>query len=76
MARSHQGRAWEPLVAKGTQSLLLIALTWNGALLQIDDLYSMSDMKYDSLVRAGITVHNRHDIPDYLIPPDSAGEFS
>ena len=42
---------------------------------QIDDLYSMSDMKYNALVNAGITVQNRHDIPDYLIPSDSAVEI-
>ena len=34
----------------------------------------MSDMKFNALVNAGITIHNRHDIPDYLVPPDSAVE--
>ena len=35
----------------------------------------MSDMKYDAITSSGIEVLNRHDIPDYLIPPDSAVEI-
>lgn len=35
----------------------------------------MSDMKYDAITSSGIEVLNRHDIPDYLVPPDSAVEI-
>ncbi|CAD6577240.1 MAG: hypothetical protein CYPHOPRED_000198 [Cyphobasidiales sp. Tagirdzhanova-0007] len=56
------------------QALMPDILLWLGVT-KIDDLYSMSDMKYNALVNAGITVQNRHDIPDYLIPSDSAVEI-
>src|ERR1700742_4045984 len=42
---------------------------------QIDHMVSMSDMKYDAIVKSGIPILRRYDIPDHLIPPDSRVEI-
>jgi hypothetical protein len=36
---------------------------------------SMSDMKHDAIVNQGITIHERVEIPDELIPADSVVEI-
>lgn len=47
---------------------------WLG-ITRIDRFISMSDMKYDALVRQGIEVVERVPIPDELIPPDAHVEM-
>ena len=42
---------------------------------KIDRFVSMSNMKFDSLQRSGITVKERVKIPDELIPPDASVEM-
>lgn len=42
---------------------------------KIHNLHSMSNMKYDSIVRSGIEVVNRISIPDELIPQDAKVEM-
>lgn len=42
---------------------------------KIHNLHSMSNMKYDSIVRSGIEVVNRISIPDELIPQDAQVEM-
>ncbi|WP_088617007.1 GTP cyclohydrolase II [Bdellovibrio sp. SKB1291214] len=42
---------------------------------KIHNLHSMSNMKYDAIVKSGITVVNRISIPDYLIPADAQVEM-
>lgn len=42
---------------------------------KIHNLHSMSNMKYDAIVKSGIEVVNRISIPDYLIPPDAQVEI-
>jgi GTP cyclohydrolase II len=42
---------------------------------KIHNLHSMSNMKYDSIVAAGIEVENRISIPDELIPSDAHVEM-
>lgn len=42
---------------------------------KIHNLHSMSNMKYDSIVRSGIEVVNRISIPDDLIPKDAQVEM-
>lgn len=34
-------------------------------------MLSMSNMKHDAIVAAGITIHERVELPDELIPEDS-----
>jgi GTP cyclohydrolase II len=41
--------------------------------LQIDNLISMSNMKYDALINSGITVVNRYELSSDLMPADSQG---
>jgi GTP cyclohydrolase II len=42
---------------------------------KIHNLHSMSNMKYDAIVAAGIEVVNRLSIPDELIPADAQVEM-
>jgi GTP cyclohydrolase II len=56
------------------QELMPDALHWLGVT-RIDRLVSMSDMKYNAITRAGITVVTRVPIPDELIPADAQVEM-
>ncbi|KAF5377842.1 hypothetical protein D9615_006815 [Tricholomella constricta] len=56
------------------QALMPDVLHWLG-IKKVDHLVSMSDMKYDAIVKSGIPILNRYDIPDHLIPPDSRVEI-
>jgi GTP cyclohydrolase II len=56
------------------QELMPDALHWLGVR-RIDHLISMSNMKYDAIVRSGIEVKNRVSIPDGLIPADAQVEM-
>jgi GTP cyclohydrolase II len=49
-------------------------LHWLG-ITKIDRFVSMSNMKYDAVVRAGIEIVTRVPIPDDLIPPDARVEM-
>jgi len=42
---------------------------------KIDNMVSMSDMKYNAIVQSGIPIHKRYDIPEYLLPPDARVEI-
>ncbi len=42
---------------------------------KIHNLHSMSNMKYDAIVKSGIQVVNRISIPDSLIPKDAQVEM-
>lgn len=42
---------------------------------KIHNLHSMSNMKYDAIVKSGIEVVNRVAIPDHLIPQDAQVEM-
>jgi GTP cyclohydrolase II len=42
---------------------------------KIDNLHSMSNMKYNAIVKSGIEVINRISIPDDMIPPDAQVEI-
>ncbi|ORY26814.1 GTP cyclohydrolase N terminal-domain-containing protein [Naematelia encephala] len=41
----------------------------------ITNLISMSNLKYDAIIASGITVKNRYEIPEELIPADSRVEI-
>lgn len=56
------------------QELMPDVLNWLG-LTRIDRLVSMSDMKYDAIVRQGIEVGERVAIPDERIPDDAKVEM-
>jgi len=56
------------------QALMPDILHWLG-ITKIDNIVSMSDMKYDAIVKSGIPIKKRYDIPDHLIPPDSRVEI-
>ena len=56
------------------QELMPDVLHWLGVQ-RIDRLVSMSNMKYDAIVRSGIAVGERVKIPDALIPPDARVEM-
>ncbi|KAF5348599.1 hypothetical protein D9756_009697 [Leucocoprinus leucothites] len=56
------------------QALMPDVLHWLG-IKKIDRMVSMSDMKYDAIVKSGIPILTRYDIPDHLIPPDSRVEI-
>lgn len=56
------------------QELMPDILHWFG-ITKIHNLMSMSNMKYDSIVKSGIKVINRHEIPDHLIPEDAQVEL-
>ncbi|KAF8206368.1 GTP cyclohydrolase N terminal-domain-containing protein [Mycena galopus ATCC 62051] len=56
------------------QALMPDVLHWLG-IKKVDHMVSMSDMKYDAIVKSGIPILNRYDIPEHLIPPDSRVEI-
>jgi GTP cyclohydrolase II len=56
------------------QALMPDVLHWLG-ITKIDNMVSMSDMKYDAIVGSGIPIRKRYDIPSHLIPPDSRVEI-
>jgi GTP cyclohydrolase II len=56
------------------QELMPDVLHWLGVK-KIHRLVSMSNMKYDAIVRAGIEVGERIRIPDELIPADARVEM-
>ena len=56
------------------QQLMPDVLNWLG-ITRIDRLMSMSNMKYDAIVEAGIEVVERVPIPDGLVPPDAQVEL-
>ncbi|POY75469.1 hypothetical protein BMF94_1371 [Rhodotorula taiwanensis] len=56
------------------QELMPDILHWLGVK-KIDNMISMSDMKYNAIVGSGITINRRYEIPEDLIPPDSRVEI-
>ena len=56
------------------QELMPDALHWLG-IRKIDRLVSMSNMKYDAMVRSGIQIVERVPIPDDMIPDDARVEM-
>ncbi|MEP0946602.1 GTP cyclohydrolase II [Nodosilinea sp. FACHB-141] len=56
------------------QELMPDVLHWLGVT-RIDRFVSMSDMKYNALVRSGIEIVERVPIPDDLVPPDARVEI-
>lgn len=56
------------------QELMPDALHWLGVK-KIDNLVSMSNMKYDAITNSGIEVVNRVSIPDDMIPQDAMVEI-
>jgi GTP cyclohydrolase II len=56
------------------QELMPDTLLWLGVT-TIDKLVSMSNMKFDAMVRAGITVRDRIPIPPEFIPDDAKVEM-
>ena len=57
------------------QELMPDALQWLG-INRIDRFVSMSNMKYDAIVRQGIEIANRVPIPKELIPDDASVEMA
>ncbi|EPQ26061.1 uncharacterized protein PFL1_06269 [Pseudozyma flocculosa PF-1] len=56
------------------QALMPDVLHWLGAT-KIDNWISMSDMKYRAAVDSGITIINRYELPESLIPADGRVEI-
>lgn len=56
------------------QELMPDVLHWFGIKL-IHNMHSMSNMKFDAIVKSGIKIKNRISIPDDLIPPDAQVEM-
>jgi GTP cyclohydrolase II len=56
------------------QELMPDVLHWLGVK-KIDNLVSMSNMKYDAIVGSGIKVGRRIQIPDELVPQDASVEM-
>jgi len=56
------------------QELMPDVLHWLG-ITRIDRFASMSDMKFDALVRQGITIGERVPLPAALIPADARVEI-
>ncbi|BFZ56170.1 Uracil-regulated protein 1 [Savitreella phatthalungensis] len=56
------------------QELMPDILLWLGVR-KIDKMLSMSNMKHDAIVGAGIPIHERVELPDELIPEDSKVEI-
>ncbi len=56
------------------QELMPDVLHWLG-ITRIDRFVSMSDMKYNAIVRSGIEIVERVPIPDDLVPPDARVEI-
>lgn len=57
------------------QDLMADVLHWLG-ITKIDNYMSMSNMKYDAIVKSGIRIINRVTIPDDMIPEDAKVEMS
>ncbi|KAF7374849.1 Uracil-regulated protein 1 [Mycena sanguinolenta] len=57
------------------QALMPDVLHWLG-IKKVHHMVSMSDMKYDAIVKSGIEILHRYDIPDHLIPLDSRVEIN
>ncbi len=56
------------------QELMPDVLHWLG-ITRIQEFVSMSNMKYDAVVRSGISIDKRVTIPDDMIPPDAQVEM-
>lgn len=56
------------------QELMPDILHWLG-ITKIDRMLSMSNMKHDAIVDSGISIEERVEIPDYLLPADSRVEI-
>jgi GTP cyclohydrolase II len=56
------------------QELMPDVLHWFGIKV-IHNMHSMSNMKFDAIVKSGIKIKNRISIPDDLIPPDAQVEM-
>lgn len=56
------------------QSLMPDVLHWLG-IQKIDEMISMSNMKYDAIVGSGIPIIERVPIPQEMLPPDSMVEM-
>lgn len=56
------------------QALMPDILHWLG-IKKIDRMLSMSNMKHDAIVEAGIKIHERIPIPEDMIPSDSRVEI-
>lgn len=56
------------------QELMPDILHWFG-IKEIHNMHSMSNMKFDAIIKSGITVKNRISIPDELIPDDAKVEM-
>lgn len=56
------------------QELMPDILHWLG-ITKIDRMLSMSNMKHDAIVNSGITIDERVEIPDHLLPADSRVEI-
>lgn len=56
------------------QSLMPDVLHWMG-IKKVDEMISMSNMKYDAIVDSGIPIVERVPIPDEMLPPDSKVEM-
>ena len=50
------------------QALMPDILHWLG-ITKIDNMVSMSDMKYDAIVKSGIPIKKRYDIPGLFFFP-------
>uniref|UniRef100_K3WKR5 GTP cyclohydrolase II domain-containing protein n=1 Tax=Globisporangium ultimum (strain ATCC 200006 / CBS 805.95 / DAOM BR144) TaxID=431595 RepID=K3WKR5_GLOUD len=57
------------------QALMPDALHWLG-ITKIDKFVSMSDMKYDAIVKSGIEIVERIPIPEELVPEDAKVEIT
>jgi GTP cyclohydrolase II len=57
------------------QQLMPDAIHWLG-ITRIDRLVSMSNLKYDALIAAGIEVGERVPLPPGLVPPDAMVEIA
>ncbi|KAF8956786.1 GTP cyclohydrolase N terminal-domain-containing protein [Flammula alnicola] len=55
-------------------ALMPDVLHWLG-IKKVDKMVSISNMKYDAIMKSGITIWKPYDIPDHLIPPDSHAEI-
>jgi GTP cyclohydrolase II len=56
------------------QEFMPDVLHWFG-IQKIDHLVSMSNMKYDAIIKSGIKIINRVSIPDELVPADAQVEI-
>ena len=56
------------------QQLMPDVLHWLG-ITRIDQLASMSSMKYDAMINSGIEIIKRVSLPDELIPEDARVEM-